>query len=131
MTAMKEQSVSSPLTKKKVLIVEDDGEMCLLLNILLDEKSLDLDHVKSLEKAVEYLQVSQPSVIILDNKLPDGFGINLLTYVKKMYPQIKIIMISGYGAEVKDAAIESGADDFIEKPFTRNQLLHSLELSMS
>ena len=128
---MKEQSVSSPLTKKKVLIVEDDGEMCLLLNILLDETSLDLDHVKSLEKAVEYLQVSQPSVIILDNKLPDGFGINLLTYVKKMNPQIKIIMISGYGAEVKDAAIESGADDFIEKPFTRKQLLQSLELSLS
>jgi len=131
MTAMKEHSVSSPLTKKKVLIVEDDGEMCLLLNILLDETSLDLDHVKSLEKAVEYLQISQPSVIILDNKLPDGFGINLLTYVKKMYPQIKIIMISGYGAEVKDAAIESGADDFIEKPFTRKQLLQSLELSLS
>jgi DNA-binding response OmpR family regulator len=95
------------------------------------KKSLDLDHVKSLEKAVEYLQVSQPSVIILDNKLPDGFGINLLTYVKKMYPQIKIIMISGMVLKLKDAAIESGADDFIEKPFTRNQLLHSLELSMS
>jgi len=131
MTAMKEQLGSPTATKKKVLIVEDDGEMCLLLNILLDEKSIELDHVKSLEKAVDYLLITQPSVIILDNKLPDGFGINLLTYVKKLYPEIKIIMISGYGAAVKDAAIESGADDFIEKPFTRTQLLHSLETAMN
>ena len=118
-------------TPKKVLIVEDEGDMCLLLNILLDEKTIELDHVKTLEKAMEYLQVNQPSAIILDNQLPDGFGINLLAYVKKMYPEIKIIMISGYDVSVRDAAMETGADDFIEKPFTRTQLLHALELSLN
>jgi len=127
---MKKQS-SPSLTRKKVLIVEDEGDMCLLLNILLDEKTIELDHVKTLEKAMEYLQVNQPSAIILDNQLPDGFGINLLAYVKKMYPEIKIIMISGYDVSVRDAAMESGADDFIEKPFTRKQLLHALELSLN
>jgi DNA-binding NtrC family response regulator len=41
---------------KKVLIIEDEGDMCLLLNILLTGKGMELDHVKSLAAAGEYLQ---------------------------------------------------------------------------
>ena len=63
---------TNPKTKK-VLIVEDEGDMCLLLNILLTGKDMELDHVKNLSAAEQYLQKEQPSVIILDNKLPDGF----------------------------------------------------------
>ena len=83
---------------KKVLIVEDEGDMCLLLNILLNGKEMELDHVKNLSAAEEYLQNEQPSVIILDNKLPDGFGLDLIPFLKKKYPSIKIIMISGFDA---------------------------------
>src|SRR3990170_9025829 len=107
---------------KKILIVEDEGDMCLLLNILLNGKEMELDHVKNLSAAEEYLQKEQPSVIILDNKLPDGFGIDFISILKKNYPSIKIIMISGFDASAKDVALENGADIFLEKPFTRDQL---------
>ena len=120
----------STLTKakaKKVLIVEDEGDMCLLLNILLDSEEMKLDHVQSLLAADEYLQKEQPSVIILDNKLPDGFGIDFISYLKKKYPSIKIIMISGFDASAKDVAMENGADVFLEKPFTRAQLYESIK----
>lgn len=113
--------------KKKVLIVEDEGDMCLLLNILLNGEEMELDHVQTLLAADEYLQKDQPSVIILDNKLPDGFGIDFITYVKKKYPSIKIIMISGFDASAKDVALENGADVFLEKPFTRDQVLQSIK----
>ena len=112
---------------KKVLIVEDEGDMCLLLNILLNGKEMELDHVKNLSAAEEYLQNEQPSVIILDNKLPDGFGLDLIPSLKKKYPSIKIIMISGFDASAKDVALESGADVFLEKPFTRDQLYQSIK----
>lgn len=112
---------------KKVLIVEDEGDMCLLLNILLNGKEMELDHVKNISAAEKYLQSEQPSVIILDNKLPDGFGVELIPFVKKNYPSIKIIMISGFDASAKDAALESGADVFLEKPFTRDQLYTSIK----
>ncbi|HKH59340.1 MAG TPA: response regulator [Flavitalea sp.] len=111
---------------KKVLIVEDEGDMCLLLNILLTGKEMELDHVKNLSAAEEYLQNEQPSVIILDNKLPDGFGLDLIPFLKKKYPSIKIIMISGFDASAKDVALESGADVFLEKPFTKDQLYQSI-----
>lgn len=112
---------------KKILIVEDEGEMCLLLNILLNEGNIELDHVKNLEAAGEYLKKENPQVVLLDNKLPDGFGVDLITYIKKNYPGIKIIMISGFDSSVKDVALENGADYFLEKPFTRAELCEKVE----
>lgn len=119
---------TTPQTEtKKVLIVEDEGDMCLLLNILLNGEEMELDHVPNLLEADEYLQKEQPAVIILDNKLPDGFGIDFITYVKQKYPAIKIIMISGFDASAKDVALENGADVYLEKPFTRDQVLGSIK----
>ena len=114
------------VTRKKVLIIEDEGDMCLLLNIMLTGKEMELDHVKSLASAEEYLQKEQPSVVLLDNKLPDGFGIDFISFIKKNYPSVKIIMISGYDASAGDVALENGADIFLEKPFTRDQLYQSI-----
>ncbi|CAN5178271.1 hypothetical protein BH09BAC2_BH09BAC2_12120 [soil metagenome] len=111
--------------EKKVLIVEDDGEMCLLLNILLDDNQLDLNHVKNIASAKSFLENEQPAVVILDNKLPDGFGVDFINIIKKEYPAIKIIMISGLGA-AKDLALENGADIFLEKPFSKEQLFKSV-----
>ncbi len=113
-------------TAKKVLIIEDEGDMCLLLNILLNGKEMELDHVQNLLDAGEYLQKEKPSVVILDNKLPDGFGVDFISYIKKNYPSIKIIMISGFDASAKDVALDNGADVFLEKPFTRDQLYQSI-----
>jgi DNA-binding response OmpR family regulator len=112
---------------KKVLIIEDEGEMCLVLNIFLNGEEMELDHVNNLLAADEYLKKERPSVIILDNKLPDGFGVDFITYIKKNYPSIKIIMISGFDASAKDVALENGADFFLEKPFTKDQLYRSIK----
>jgi two-component system OmpR family response regulator len=111
---------------RKILIVEDEGDMCLLVNIMLNGRDMELDHVKKLSAAEEYLQNEQPSVVILDNKLPDGFGVDFIGHIKSNYPSIKIIMISGFDGSVKDVALDSGADIFLEKPFTRDQLYQSI-----
>lgn len=124
---MTKSTLSHTDVKKKVLIVEDEGDMCLLLNILLNGEEMELDHVQTLLAADEYLQKALPSVIILDNKLPDGYGVDFITYVKSKYPSIKIIMISGFDASAKDVALENGADVFLEKPFTRDQVYNALK----
>lgn len=112
-------------TAKKALIVEDEGEMGLLLNLFIDEKEIELDYVKDLLSAEEYLERVQPSVVILDNKLPDGFGVDFISYIKKKYPAVKIIMATGFGS-VRDTAMENGADVFLEKPFTKSQFDEAL-----
>jgi DNA-binding NtrC family response regulator len=121
------QATLQPTKLKKVLIVEDEGDMCLLLNIMLNGKEMELEHVKNLAAAEEFLTQENPAVVILDNKLPDGFGLDFISHIKQNYPAIKIIMISGYDGAVKDVALEAGADIFLEKPFKKDQLFDSLK----
>lgn len=101
--------------------------MCLLLNIILVSKAMELDHVKTLSAARDYLSESKPDVILLDNKLPDGFGVDFISFIKKNYPSIKVIMISGFDPSVSDVALEAGADTFLEKPFSKEKLYQSIE----
>ncbi|HSC37892.1 MAG TPA: hypothetical protein VLD19_08485, partial [Chitinophagaceae bacterium] len=54
------------------------------------------------------------------------FGVDFISFVKQRYPAIKIIMISGFDAAAKDVALENGADIFLEKPFTKDQLFYAV-----
>ena len=112
---------------KKIFIVEDEGDMCLLLNIMLQQKEIVLDHAKTIAAAQAYLEKEHPSVVILDNKLPDGLGTDFISYIKTNYPATKVVMISGYASTAKNKALENGADVFLEKPFTREQLYRSVK----
>ena len=114
-------------TAHKILIIEDEGEMCLVLNILLSNEDIELEHVKNLSSAEEYFSKQLPSLIILDNKLPDGFGVDYISHVKKKYPSVKIVMITGFDASAKDVAMENGADLFLEKPFTKQEITTAIK----
>jgi len=104
------------IASKKVLVVDDEGQIGLVLDMILNDRNYQLDYVSSLLSADEYLKNQLPSLVILDNKLPDGYGVDFLIYLRKKYPALKIIMISGFGT-ARDVAIENGADAFFEKPF--------------
>lgn len=119
-------TTAESLTTKKALIIEDESDMCLLLNIMLSGNEVELDHVKNLAAAKEYLKNENPSVVILDNKLPDGYGIDFISFIKNNYPSVKIIMISGFDASAEDVALNNGAEIFLQKPFTKTQLYSSM-----
>ena len=105
-----------PEVTKKILVVDDDGQMGLVLDMVLHESRFELDYVNDLLSADEYLKKQQPLAVILDNKLPDGYGLDFIVYLKQQYPSLKIIMITGFGL-AREAALENGADLFFEKPF--------------
>ena len=123
---MEKTTTPNRTVAKKVLIVEDEGEMGLVLDMVLTERTFQLDYVNNLLSAEEYLQKEEPAVIILDNKLPDGFGVDFISYIKKKYPSIKIIMISGFSS-VRDVALENGAEMFFEKPFNLKEFHEALD----
>ena len=102
---------------QKILVVDDDGQIGLVLDMILHDSKFELEYVNTLLLADEYLKKQQPQAVILDNKLPDGYGIDFIVYLKKKYPSLKIIMISGFGL-ARDAALANGADLFFEKPFS-------------
>jgi len=122
------QSTLRSKKMKKVLIIEDEGDICLLLNIMLKGKDIDLEHVNNLTNAKEYLEKESPSLILLDNRLPDGLGMDFIQFLKKNYPDIKIVMISGFHPDLtKEIALMNGADIYLEKPFTKEQVYQSVQ----
>jgi DNA-binding response OmpR family regulator len=94
--------------------------------MILADKDFQLDYVNSLLTADEYLQKQQPALILLDNKLPDGFGVDFISYIRKKYPPVRIIMISGL-ASARDVALANGADMFFEKPFSLDEFNKALD----
>ncbi len=115
----------------KILVVEDEGDMALLLELLLDGKKMVVDHVHNLCDAKDFLEKEQPSLVLLDNRLPDGLGIDFISYLKRKYPDVKIIMISGVDPAAEDAALATGADKFLSKPFTKSQLHDSIGMVLN
>jgi two-component system OmpR family response regulator len=110
----------------RILVIEDEGDICLILELLLVGRKTMVDHVHTLTDAKEYIEKEQPHLVLLDNRLPDGLGIDFIGFLKKEYPEIKIIMITGVDGIAKDAALATGADRFMSKPFTKTQLQESI-----
>ena len=123
MTPMSKPKVK---TATKILVVEDEGQIGLVLNMILSDRNFDLDYRNNLLDAQEYLEKNKPSLVILDNKLPDGFGVDFISYIKKKFPSIKIIMISGFST-ARDVALENGADMFLEKPFSMDAVNEAID----
>jgi len=111
---------------KKILVVEDEGQIGLALDMILSDRNFVTDYVNSLLAASEYLEKNKPSIVILDNKLPDGFGVDFISYIRKKYPRIKIIMISGFPS-VRDVALHNGAHVFLEKPFSMDNVNEAID----
>jgi len=122
------RTTTKPKSKvaKKILVVEDEGHMRLVFDMILNERELQLDYVNNLLDADEYLKQQKPTVIILDNKLPDGFGVDFIKYLRKKHRKTKIIMVSGF-ASVRDVALENGANAFFEKPFSLDEFNDALD----
>ena len=106
-----------------------DDEEVILKNLasLLKNKGYKPILAKTAEEIFEKIYLN-PDVILLDMRLPDGNGIDLIPSLKKISPKTQIIMISGYG-EIKDAvrAIKEGAFDFLEKPIESERLFVTLK----
>jgi two-component system OmpR family response regulator len=104
----------------KVLIVDDELDICYLLSGMLKQRNIRTGFVNTLADAKLTLETDTPSLIFLDNHLPDGFGLDFIPYVKQHYPDAKVIMITAHdGAQDRKKAYDGGVDLFIAKPLNR------------
>jgi len=112
----------------KVLIVDDELDICYLLSGMLKQRDLRTSFVNSLSDAVIALQTDTPTILFLDNHLPDGFGLEFIPFVKKNYPEIKIVMITAHdGATERKQAYDGGVDLFIAKPLYRHMINDAID----
>ena len=116
----------------KILIVDDELDICYLLSGMLKQRNFRTGFVNSLSDAVVALETDTPSLVFLDNHLPDGFGLDFIPYVKKNYPDVKVIMITAHdSAAERNTAYKGGVDLFIAKPLSRKLINDAIDKLLS
>jgi DNA-binding NtrC family response regulator len=108
-------------TAIKVLIIDDEIEICYLLAKLLKSRGIDTNFVYTLAEAKAILKTYVPSLIFLDNHLPDGLGIEFANYLKSNFPDTKIVIITGHDTMITKT-FHDRASEIVIKPFTSEKI---------
>ncbi len=107
----------------RILVVDDDSELRLLIKEYLEKNGFIVDTVESGETMDGYLGNSKADLIILDLMLPGEHGLSIAQRLKKQM-EIPIIIVSAQGDDVdRIVGLEIGADDYLAKPFNPRELL--------
>lgn len=115
---------------EKILIIEDDFALRSVLEKFLQKNNFDVYSTEKGKQGIELLSLHAIKYVLLDLRLPDANGIDILQQIKKSYPNIVVIMMTFYD-DVRSAvsAIKSGARDYLTKPINPEELLGLLKTS--
>lgn len=107
---------------KTLLIVDDEVDICFILEKHkgLRSKYQRIEYVHSLNEAFAKVNQIRPDTIVLDNNLPDGFGIDYIHQLRHDRA-VRIIIVSAMS--IRQDALNAGADHFLEKPLALHKLV--------
>lgn len=104
--------------KPRVLVIDDDIQVSIFLRRLLEAISIEVALSASGEEARRMLRDQKFQLTMLDLKLPDVDGLQLLKEIKRLQPDCEVLVMTGYGTDRTAAkAVQMGAYDFLDKPF--------------
>lgn len=119
------------MASKRILIVDDEENIGRSLRMILEREGYAVNVCRSVAEFKRHPDAQRADAYLLDMKLPDGNGIDLLKVVRQNGPAAPAVMISGHGT-IADAveATHAGAFDFLEKPLSRDRVLQVLKTAM-
>ena len=119
------------ITKQtSILIIDDDESICKTMSLILEKKGHTIDIAKTGEEAIKKAQERYFNMAILDIKLPDIEGVELIKPLKKINPDIEIIVATGYASlETSMKALNEGAAYYITKPINMDEMLLTINRS--
>jgi DNA-binding NtrC family response regulator len=112
----------------RILIVDDDENIRKVLTTILEDEGYIIESVDTAKKAIERTKRKSYNLALIDIRLPDMEGIELLTRMKDTTPKMRKIIITGYPT-IHNAmeAVNRGADVYILKPFDMEKVLRTIE----
>ena len=120
------------MEKLKMMLVDDEQRFLSTSKKLLAKKGYDVLTVPSGQDALEKLRTENIHVVILDVKMPGMDGITTLKQIKKLYPMVEVIMLTGHAtAESAVEGLKSGATDYLMKPADVEDLIQKAEEAYS
>jgi len=116
------------MNKKKILIVDDEAGIVQEIKEFLEEEGYEVHTADTAKVGNQKVEELQPDVILIDVKLPDASGTEVLRVCKEKSPGTKTIMVTGYVDQgVMDEAELIGRDTFLQKPFDLVRITEEIE----
>ena len=120
------------MNKGKVLIIDDEDIVRISCQRILVPEGYEVRSTKSAAEGFGILSQDAVDVVLTDLKMPDIDGMQVLKKVKEEWPDIEVIMITGYQTiNTAVEAIKLGAFDYIEKPFIPSAIVEAIEKAIS
>jgi len=114
--------------KPVILLVDDESTIRMFLEKTLTDEGYETFTAADGEEALRLVDEELPDLVVLDLKLPDINGLEVLEKIKKEYPEICIVMLTAFGdIETAVSAMKKGAFDFVSKPVNLEQLIFVVE----
>ncbi|MGW2582268.1 response regulator [Streptomyces virginiae] len=114
----------------KVLVVEDDAQLIRALRINLEARKFGVETTSEGNTALRLAATRKPDVILLDLGLPDMDGIDVIKEVRKTSGVPILVLSARHTSEEKIRALDAGADDYVTKPFSMDELLARLRAAV-
>ena len=106
-----------PDDKPRVLIIDDEPDLCELLEMTLSRMGLDCESCGSVADARARIDASGHNLCLSDLRLPDGDGIDVVEYIQQRRPELPVAVITAHGnVDAAVSALKAGAFDFVSKP---------------
>ena len=112
---------------KSLLIVDDDNPLRDRLSRAMEKKGFTVAQADSVKKGLEYAKNTPPAFAVIDLRLNDGSGLDVIKEVQKQRSDSKVVMLTGYGnIPTAVAAVKAGAIDYIPKPADADDVENAL-----
>ena len=119
------------MNSQDILVVDDQEKVCRSVRKVLAKRGYSVDEALNADEALEKIDQKEYGLLLVDVMMPKINGLDLLSAAKQRRPNAVVIMITGYpSTENAVKAIQLGADDYIAKPFTANELTSLVEQAM-
>jgi len=119
------------MPKGTILVVDDEAEIREGLEALLESEGFDVALAETGESGLQQLEDRPFDLMLLDVSLPDRNGLELLREIRRRDPYLSIILITAYGSiDMARAAFKSGAQDYITKPWSNDELIQQVSLAV-
>jgi two-component system nitrogen regulation response regulator GlnG len=119
-------------TKSRVLIVDDDENICIVLSGLMKKEGLDPLAAHDGHAALEIVQSELPDLLLVDMKMPGMDGMEVLRLTRNLDPDLPVVLITAH-ADARGAvkAIKEGAHDYLPKPFDNHEVLRIVHRALA
>jgi DNA-binding NtrC family response regulator len=111
-----------------ILVIDDEAVICRACKLILAEQGFTVDSHMSGIAGLNAISQNRYDIVLLDLKLPDMDGLDVMKLVKKEKPDTRVIVMTGYSTiAIAVAAMKFGAADYLSKPFTDDELITVVE----